>query len=104
MSADNWTFCPRCIDEKRLKIEKLEIALDKGYGKLSKEEWLDKRKILHDLELEKDEPTLREDYEIWMEGRESPPCFSVQYSCSCSNCGFEHSLTHEEEINIKEEK
>lgn len=98
MSANSYTYCPRCISKKRLKIEKLETALNEGYGKLPKEEWLDKIESLEDLKSEIDRQTLREDYEIWMEGTEIPPRFSVRYSCSCENCRFKYSFTHEEVI------
>ncbi len=98
MSADNYTFCPRCMSEKRRKIEELETALDEGYGKLHKKEWLDKIEFLEDLKSEKNKRTLGENYESWIDGKENPPLFFVQYSCSCENCRFKYSFTHEEVI------
>lgn len=91
MSADNWTFCPRCLKQEEASKNKLKLQAESEYGKLPKAEYLELLK-------ESEEPikikeTLREDYQFFT----SPDgYFTAKYSCRCDKCGFKHTFKHEE--------
>lgn len=88
MSADNWTYCPKCYKEGKSRDEKLRDA----YGKVKHNDYM----IL--LDTAKDdvaEPTLREDYGIGIVGGE----FDVSYSGHCQRCGFTFKYAHTEAVS-----
>jgi hypothetical protein len=91
MSADNWTYCPKCKkDNERKNAARLQEAQE-AYGKIPAPDYLalvaaaEKPIPLED--------TLREDYEI---GINSDGVFRVSYSCSCHDCGFSFEFKREE--------
>jgi len=91
MSADNWAKCPQCA-ELSLKRKK---EIKQLYGKIPEIEYSELLRKQKEIE-EKDECTLREDYEIGIfEG-----IFEVSYSGHCSKCGFEKQFSHNETIKI----
>ena len=93
MSADNWGTCPKC--NKKYKSEKEKI--EELYGKVPVEEYhkmLSKVKV----ELEVEESTLREDFEVWTD---KDGVFHVSYHCECEVCGLDFSYKHEEQIEGK---
>lgn len=92
MSADNWTYCPKChaADEAKSVANQKQVA--ESYGKVAAEEYL-KRVAALTTKPERDE-TLREDYEIGIYKGE----FSVSYSASCSVCKFSHSFKHKKKV------
>lgn len=94
MSADNWTYCPRCR-ERTDKLNETRIkAPGKAYGKVAQDIYL---KLLEDAKkLVPYDESLREDYEI---GIDKEGKFYVDYSAGC-DCGFKFQYKHEEKIKI----
>jgi hypothetical protein len=89
MSADNWTFCPKCKDSKNKELESL-------YGKIPAEEYLKKAK---ELSTESNEETLREDYEIGIwDGK-----FRISYDAYCEACGYEYTFECEKDLEELDE-
>lgn len=88
MSADNWTYCPKCKakDEAR-KASQLNEA-EEAYGKVTAAEYADM--IAAAREVIDLEETLREDYQIGIHNGQ----FEVGYRCSCGVCGFCWSYKH----------
>lgn len=82
MSADNWTYCPKC----KIKIEKENHELLKKlydqYGKIHPEEW-ERMERETKFEIRLPDNTFREDYEI---GVSNDGKFTVNYSGSCKEC------------------
>lgn len=95
MSADNWTQCPKCNkmveDAKQKQIDKARVS----YGKVSPEEY--EVAILASKEPAVFNETLRENYWFYMK---SDGFFKVSYSAFCDRCGFKHTFTHSEQIEI----
>ncbi|HKZ41494.1 MAG TPA: hypothetical protein VJ044_11060 [Candidatus Hodarchaeales archaeon] len=82
MSADNWARCPECRKRNAEQSKSL-------YGAVSEEEY---RKWVDESEKE-DLFTLREDYEIWIDGDVE---FHVTYRGHCEMCGFIFTFNHTE--------
>jgi hypothetical protein len=99
MSADNWTVCPRCLKlaEKELAVTEKDVTAN--YGKIPADQYLASLEIIKKMKhmLENPEQTLREDYDIGVNGQE----FSVGYSARCATCGWNHTFKHEEKVTIK---
>ena len=96
MSADNWTFCPRCSVGAWEERKALYARLDNSYGVVSREEY--KR-----LEAEAEMPmvlkdTLREDYEIGILNNKT---FYVSYKARCVECGWAYAYKFEEPISLE---
>lgn len=94
MSADNWEYCPRCMQVKEQEWDKLRKGLEKKYGKVPAGEWIQERATIDKrIESEKKgiEQTLREDYEL---GLGSDGQFYVSYSGHCKNCGLSHQFKY----------
>lgn len=87
MSADNWTRCPKCF------VDVSEIAqkeLNELYGKIPLDEW--KKKFAEVAKMSCPDPhTLREDYELGLQGKK----FYVIYKCHCTNCHWGYQFSHE---------
>ena len=82
MSADNWTYCPKCQEMARKRAEKLNEQIASSYGKVSIENYTALAKEANNPP--KLEETLREDYEVGIYGGE----FTVSYTASCNVCKF----------------
>jgi hypothetical protein len=93
MSADNWTFCPRCREKHEKEwVEKVSIIEDL-YGKIPAEEFISKREDLKtkpELEL-----TFREDYEIGL-GKDGK--FSISYGGFCQICKFHFDYSYSKQV------
>ena len=92
MSADNWTYCPRCKNKAEEDLLLLQQKAADAYGKVPPAQYLQL------LELAEKPPqisqTLREDYELGtFDG-----VFQVDYRCSC-DCGFTFKFTHSENLD-----
>ena len=95
MGADNWGICPKCKNLNDENNRKRVLDVGKKYGKIPAEEYI---KLAAEANKPiKLETTLREDYEI---GTDLDGEFSVNYSCSCSVCGFKHQFKHTEVLNF----
>ncbi len=98
MSADNWGACPRC---RKIEIEKssqLKLQVEKQYGKVSSEKYLELLKKAEEPTIVRaGVETLREDYEM---GITSDGRFFVNYGCSCDKCGFSHKFKHEIDLTL----
>ena len=85
MSADNWRICPKCLQDEREKLAKLQKKAAESYGKLSSDKWVIlNQEAMADPE-EKLEETLREDY--W-QGVNADGVYGACYSCYCTVCGW----------------
>ncbi len=95
MSANNWTYCPRCCKAAEDKINAAEVNLTKIYGEVPAETYMkavSELVKLREVGLEDVGETLREDYTIGITDDE----FFVHYKGICDHCGlifnFEHTV------------
>lgn len=96
MSADNWTYCPRCEGRRSEEAEALERTARDSYGYVSIErfEVLRSRAAAARASIapENRHPTFREDYEFY--GAETG-VVHASYSGHCSLCDLSIQFTHE---------
>ncbi len=99
MSANNWTFCPKC---QLVGLDRRQVAIDKArdsYGKVSPEEYealLFKSRMPID-----EEETLREDYELGISNVDDhTKQFYISYHASCDKCGFSYRFTRENKLAL----
>lgn len=88
MSADNWTWCPRCRKRERAALEERAREVDASYGVVSVAEFDAARaKLLADTNEYNDgqRRTWREDYEFF--GADEG-VVNVSYKGSCTECGL----------------
>lgn len=86
MSADNWTYCPKCSDMRDQAMTKARAALEQQYGTIPAAEYVAAMRKLDNTPAAK--ASLREDYEIGMvEGS-----LVIDYRAHCDNCKFTHTL------------
>ena len=98
MSPRNWRECPACVQKEKDRTKAAETALEAAYGKVTREKYEEMKK---ECEYQDVEESLREYYEI---KPTNDGVFYVSYSCSCDNCGIEHSFKHTEDIKSKIKK
>jgi len=94
MSADNWVTCPRCLANAKKEKEDLIAKKNDCYGKIPEDKYLE-------LVFEADKPieneqTLREDYDIGIDGDE----FSVNFRASCTKCGLIYKYSFNEQLKL----
>lgn len=94
MSADNWRECPKC--EKRLK-ELNDKLFATGKKSFSEKEWDDFESFKSALE-EKDNTSLREDYEFWYDDND---LLNMRYGSYCDICGFDANLDNIKDSSLK---
>lgn len=96
MSANNWRVCPKCVIKKNTERAREYSEVEQSYGKVPEREY---RKMLNDLadNKVKHEETLREDFEIGIDGHE----FYVDYSARCGECGFCFKFKKTERLEIE---
>jgi hypothetical protein len=95
MSANNWARCPKCKEKEFSRRKKAEEKVKEFYGKISAEEYFEKLKSLESKKTaEYVKPTIREDYEIGIDG----DVFKIKYSGVCSECGFK--FTFEKTVDL----
>lgn len=106
MAADNWRACPGCAFKKRQEAKRLKEKARKSYGKVSAEEYeelLKSAKTVEDavenFEYVERNHTFREDHEIRTDIDGS---FRVDYSGSCTSCGYRVNYKHEIFVDPKE--
>lgn len=92
MSADNWAICPKCQRLADDNKEKLENKLERSYGKIPAEEYLNL--LEESRQPVKLDFTLREDYEIGIQNNE----FYVRYKGNCK-CGFNYEYKYDKVID-----
>jgi hypothetical protein len=92
MSADNWGTCPKCKADEEARKQRAKEKLDESYGKIPAAEYLRKAEQLGVVP--EYNPTLREDYQIYID---DAGVFSVEYRARCEVCGFE--FVHDFEKN-----
>lgn len=92
MSADNWTICPVCLQNRTDPTQ----AAQKLYGQVSADEYEQRMKDARNVAPQ--EQSLREDYEFYLEDFS----LSISYGCTCQDCGFTFSFN--KTINIKQNK
>ena len=84
MSANNWTTCPKCKAAHDAAVANAMRKAQSSYGKVSQEKYAANLRHAQMLELTACEDTLREDYEIGIDG----DTFEVSYRASCDRCDF----------------
>ena len=94
MSADNWAVCPKCNKQQAEARQKREDEIKAMYGAVPAEKWLEAKKQFEATE-EREEYTLREDYEI---GITPDGEFYAIYSGGCRECSFSFEFKHEEKV------
>lgn len=94
MSADNWSFCPLCSQNRTDPIQ----AVQKLYGKMSAEQYEHAMEDARNAPVQ--EETLREDYEFYLEDFS----LSISYGCKCQDCGFTFSFNKQIDIKPKQNK
>lgn len=94
MSADNWTTCPRCEQDKIEAVNKKTAQLNDTYGKVSEVEYQRMQKMLENMMSNKVPATLRESYEISID----EGIFSVTYVASCRVCNFHYAYRYSESV------
>lgn len=92
MSADNWTFCPKCMEKHEKEWADKVKSIENLYGKIPSEEFMAKRESLKRPPLEQ---TFREDYEIGL-GKNGK--FYVSYGGACTTCGFHFEYSYSQQI------
>jgi hypothetical protein len=83
VSADNWTTCPKCVDEVTRAALAEQQRVQSLYGEVDVEEFDRQRAALKPPDLVACE-TFREDYEFY--GAENGTVH-VSYSGRCTRCG-----------------
>lgn len=93
MSADNWTYCPKCKAEREDEISKETRRIAASYGSVSIDEFDAARSLLADKMNTAPEQTWREDYEFY--GVEDG-VLHIVYRGGCKACGFafKHQSEH----------
>lgn len=90
MSADNWTFCPKCREKHEKEWAEKVKAIEDLYGKIPAEEFISKREALK-AKLPIFEETFREVYETGL-GKDG--IFRVSYSGFCQTCKFHFDYSY----------
>ena len=84
-----------CLSKMQTRTRKYRkkdrMKAEKSYGKVTSDEYLSLISGISNKETEEQEKTLREDYEIEMD---EFGLFSVNYSASCSECGFKYKYDY----------
>lgn len=83
MSADRWSSCPICHNLP----EKYRNGIEHMYGVVPLNEFL---KLKEECENLKNESTVREDYELYID---NDGTLSISYFGKCDNCGAEWTFT-----------
>lgn len=97
VSADNWTWCPKCaLTHKDARQEAINKARN-AYGELPAEEYESRLRMAESITKTDLGETLREDYEL---GTGKDASFYVIYKCSCDMCGFSYKFKHEEKLKL----
>ena len=96
MSADAWSYCPRCLEKaKSAYVAKLR-AVQATYGTVPEDEYRAAYEIASKPFDSEPYYTFREDYELGiLPEREK---FYVIYSGRCEGCSFEVTFNHEEDL------
>jgi hypothetical protein len=82
MSADNYTTCPKCLKRAEVDNNKEANKIADAYGKVPMDKYLDL--VKNSSKPIKLSDTLREDYDIGMDGGDLHIC----YRASCRICDF----------------
>ena len=96
MSADNWAYCPQCLEDAVNKQEELQKKANSAYGKIPQDAYLS---LLERIKIEPPkEPTLREYYHI---RTNELGIFEVTYHCECDICRFSFKFNHKEQLMVE---
>lgn len=100
MSADNWTYCPKCAEDSVFAKNRALDNLRANYGKFTFDEFVRQQKNIEDSFDDEDlERTLREDYEFSYEDS----ILVISYSCCCTECRFSWSIKRKFDVIKNEE-
>lgn len=82
MSADRWSYCPRCQAAAKSKLASL-------YGQVDEQKYLAEReRIAKDAS----KATLREDFEFFLDEKQGTVNVVVSYGANCTVCGLSLSF------------
>lgn len=99
MSADRWSVCPKCSQQKDDNVKRFHEEVMNNYGKLPVEQWLALRTEAERTESQPIPETFREDYYI-----QSPiygaSSVYVSYEGKCSACGFAIDFTYNHDFEV----
>jgi hypothetical protein len=98
MSADNWTFCPKCTKEREAIFANMERQVADSYGKVPVEEFDANRANLEAARLSLNTDvhrTWREDYTF--EGA-SEGVVNVHYRGGCTKCKLKLEFSEDHPI------
>ena len=95
MSADNWTTCPKCYANKIKEISKKKDELHKLYGKISPDEFIDKKLEFDNFNNYDMDNNFREDYDIGFVNNK----YIIHYKGKCQYCGYKYEYEYDEKIN-----
>jgi hypothetical protein len=99
VSADRWSYCPRCRNAKVENVEKIVEDLKNQYGKVTVEEYglmlvrLDEAR--NELLKASDGSTRYDFREDWDISGLDDGVITFQYSGYCIACGLKVEFTHE---------
>lgn len=91
MSADRWSYCPRCTDQLTEAKAKALQAVKDSYGKVEIEEFDKLRDVAEKMPVQTEHETFREDYECYQADGE----LYIHYIGSCKECGLDVEHHHE---------
>lgn len=97
MSADNWAVCPQCHAEREKNIEKRAGEINAQYGKVGRDKFIKMSDELNKFSEQKEQTTLREDYEQGIIDGE----YYLRYSASCTVCGWSFKKKIDEKVTVK---
>lgn len=94
MSADRWSVCPKCYEDHLEKIAEMEKDLEASYGKVPIEVYRQKEELLKLTQELDPKTTLREDWELYLEGAE----LHIRYEASCEECKLHFKMNEAHDI------
>jgi hypothetical protein len=94
VSADNWTFCPRCYAAHLGKMEAAKASLANKYGTVDEYD-----RMKHEMEANPPRlnSSLAERFEC---GVKQHGEFFVNFRCYCKTCGFSFEFKHEQQVPL----
>jgi hypothetical protein len=88
MSADNWTYCPKCAAAAASEREKAILSAGAQYGKIPADDYV---ALINDANKPVTmEATFRENFWQGLRG----DTFEVEYHGCCTTCKFKHVFKH----------
>ena len=94
MSADSWSICPKCHEKHDVSLVAFDRKVQDAYGEVPAEEYIRLLAELKEMENEKEEYTLRENYSQGIVDDE----YCLRYSAGCTVCGWQYEKKINERV------